>query len=94
MRNLLKKLGLKRIPILKETTLTDDDLVYLHSLPDELYLIKDGCVYGIEKKFSKINHSNPKVSLNYYGFPTKKDLEDFQPYKELRNSWKLQNFKC
>jgi len=87
MGTLLEKLGRKnRKPILRETTLTDDDLVHLYSrFEGRLYLIRDDNLYRIEGKFSKINRSDPKVFLKCVGKSSKSILELFQPYRELRN---------
>ena len=85
--SLLQKLfQKKRKPILKETTLTDDDLVYLYQrFKGHLYLIRDDHLYRIEGKFSKIDSANPRVSLKCVSNLTKPILELFQPYRELRN---------
>jgi len=87
MVNLLEKLGQKKIkPILRETTLTDDDLVYLYQrFGGYLYLIRDDHLYRIEGKFSKIDSADPRVSLKCVSKSTKLILELFQPYRELRN---------
>jgi len=87
MKNLLEKLGLRnRKPIIRETTLKDDDLVLLHRTFDSLYLVRDDRVYGIKEKFSEINSSDPKVSLKYYGVCGKRIRKEFKPYRKLRNS--------
>lgn len=92
MENLLKKLGLKKEkPILRETTLTNKDLVHLSHKFNTLFLVRDGHFYRIKEWFSEINHSNPKVSLKYMYETTKpflKELQpdELQPYKELRSS--------
>lgn len=87
MGNLLEKLiSKKEKPILKETTLTDDDLVYLYQrFKGRLYLIRDDHLYRIEGKFSKIDSANPRVSLKCVSKSTKPILGLFQPYRELRN---------
>jgi len=87
MESLLEKLGQKkRKPILRETTLTDDDLVHLYPGFDSLYLIRNGYLYRVKEKFSEIDSSAPKVSTKYFGEPTKGFLRLFQPYRELRSS--------
>ncbi len=87
MGNLLKKISRKeRKSLLRETTLTDDDSVYLSRKLDSLFLTRDGHLYWIKKKFSKIDYSDPRVSLKYVGETTEPFLEISQPYRELRNS--------
>ncbi len=86
MESLLEKLiSKKRKPILRETTLTDDDLVHLYQRYGNLYLIRDDYLYRIKGRFSKIDSSNPRVSLKCVSKSTKSILELFYPYKELRN---------
>lgn len=90
--SLLQKLFPKKgKPILKETTLTDKDLVYLSHKFNTLFLVRNGHFYRIKEWFSEINHPNPKVSLKYMYETTKpflKELrpDELQPYKELRSS--------
>jgi hypothetical protein len=85
MGSLLEKfISKNRKPILRETTLSDDDLVYLYQRFESLYLIRDDYLYRIIEKFSKIDSSNPRVSLKCVSGLTKPILELFQPYKELR----------
>ncbi len=86
MGNLLQKLfQKKRKPILRETTLTDDDLVHLYQRFGNLYLIRDDYLYRIRGRFSKIDSSDPRVSLKCVSKRTKPILELFYPYRELRN---------
>ena len=87
MINLLQRLK-KEKAILKEATLTGKDLVYLIHNSGDLTLVRDGHVYQVMKNFSKINPSNPEVSLIYIGEVTKLILKvfKFQHYRELRDS--------
>ena len=85
MGNLSEKLvSEKEKPLLTETTLTDDDLVFFHPKYDDLYLIRGDNLYLIKKKFSKINPSDSKVHLKSMAKPLEAFRREFQPYKGLR----------
>jgi hypothetical protein len=85
MKNLAKlmvKVGLLRMPVVRQVTLKDSDLVRLDGIGN-FYLVRDGHFYRVTEKFSDIVKKSEPVCLKYVAESRKIDKKYINSFKSF-----------
>jgi len=94
-KNLVKlmvKTGLLRMPVVRQVTLRDSDLVELDELGN-FNLSKDGHLYRVKEKLSNIVEKSEPVCLKYLGETretirmNKKYMDNFKPFEKFKKDY-------